>query len=209
VRKIADQIIIGEIIELKNSDDVSYLGYNLKLIDCILDIRASARSIVITQTELFNCTIIAKKLSKFEWRRVKLENCQFKGIFLENNFGNSLIEAEYPTIIKDCDFSHAKIDSTRFYDVDMKTIKLPTKPFITIFEPGGFSKYVTQSRMLEKLGSFFKFLSLQDNHVTAFTFESNRIAKNYDLDVEEVNFLLETIDLYNKIVFLKESTECI
>jgi hypothetical protein len=198
VRKISDQTITNETILLLNSDDISYLGYNLKLVNCTLDIRASARSIVITQTELINCIIIAKKLSKFNWDRVKIENCHFKGIFLENNFGGSETFEKYPTVIKDCDFSHAKIDSTRFYDVDMKTIKLPSEPFITIFEPKTFAAQSLKSRFLDKLESLFDFLSPQNNRVKAFTFDSNRVTKKYDLDNEEIQTLLDEISLHNK-----------
>jgi hypothetical protein len=198
VRKIANQTITGETIKLTNSDDISYLGYNLKLIDCILDIHASARNIVITQTELIDCTIVAKKLSKFSWNRVRIENCRFKGTFLENNFGNSLIEVQYPTIITDCDFSHAKIDSTRFYDVDMKTIKLPTEPFVTIFEPKKFAQESSKSRHIDKLASFIEFLSPQHDRVKAFTFDSTRVTKKYNLNTEEIQILLEEINLHNQ-----------
>jgi uncharacterized protein YjbI with pentapeptide repeats len=132
--RYSDQTITKNVIEL-NDSEMNYLGHNLKLISCTINILAKAQNVIVSQSDFTDCTIIAKNLKSFDWRRVKLVNCFFAGTFYENNFGNSLIEGEYPTVIKNCDFSHAKIDSARFYDVDMKTIKLPTEPFVTIFEP--------------------------------------------------------------------------
>jgi hypothetical protein len=194
--RYTDQTITKDVIEL-NDGEMNYLGHNLKLIGCTINIRAKSKNVIISRTEFIDCTIIATNLKGVDWRRVTITNCFFAGTFSENNFGNSLVQ-EYPTIIRDCDFSHAKIDSTRFYDVDMKTIKLPTEPFVTIFEPKKFTQESSKSRHIDKLASFFRFLSKQHNHLTAYVVDSTHITKDYDLSTNEIQILLEEINLHNQ-----------
>jgi hypothetical protein len=195
--RYSDQTITKDVIEL-NDGEMNYLGHNLILIGCTINIRAKERNVIVSRAEFIDCTIIAKNLKNFNWRRIKMVNCFFAGSFYENNFGNSLIEEQFPTIIKDCDFSHAKIDSTRFYDVDMKTIILPTEPFVTIFEPKKFAQESSKSRHIDKLASFIEFLSPQHDRVKAFTFDSTRVTKKYNLNTEEIQILLEEISLHNQ-----------
>jgi hypothetical protein len=195
MRKISDQTITGETIELKNSDDISYLGYDLKLVNCTLDIKASARNIVITQTEFLGCTIIAKKLSKFNWDRVKIDNCRFIGVFSENNFGDSRANGKHPTIIKNCDFSSAKLESTRFFDIDMETIKLPDGQHFSILNPTRFSLEKINFSLPGDIEHFVSYFETQSPRLVAYVSSLSETSKAYNIDIEDLKSVLERLKL--------------
>ncbi|MFL5344524.1 MAG: hypothetical protein ACJ8AT_07010 [Hyalangium sp.] len=133
--QFSDQEIKNQTLVLDSATELYYLGHNLTLRNCTLVIRVPRRALVITRTRFIDCTIECKRqLNNFRWQSVVLRGCRFKGRFTGNDFG------EWPSSagegsIEDCDFSEAHLDATRFLGCDVRTLRLPSWPCFTVFDP--------------------------------------------------------------------------
>jgi hypothetical protein len=133
--QLSDQEIVNEDLVLDSATELYYLGHNLTLRNCTLVIKVPARSLVIARTRLIDCTIEVKRVLKnFLWRSVHLKGCKFKGRLSGNDFGTWEDEPTEGSI-EDCDFTQAHVDASRFRGCDMRTIRLPSWPCFTLFEP--------------------------------------------------------------------------
>ncbi len=126
----------GERLELPKGA-IYWLGANLTLRRCSLSISVGSRWLHLLSGHLIDCTIQAKaELKNARWTRMNFKGCQFKGRFSGNDFG--FREESYDPWrvggIEDCDFSEARLQGCRFFNCDMRTIKLPRWPCFTFMD---------------------------------------------------------------------------
>lgn len=177
------------------SEAVCFLGPRLTLRGCTLVLGMAARNLVIPQACFIDCTFIIKKqLTNFRWDTAYLQGCQFKGRFTGNDFG------EWPSSpgqgsIKDCDFSEARLDMTRFLGCDVTTLRFPRWPCFTILDPvrrwrelgalpwPGLIGRVTMGGLAESPAS-----------TVALTFSAPDLAKRYGTTPEALKTVVEKMD---------------
>jgi len=128
----------GETFEVGGHKFVDFLSHGTVLEDCTLISRASSRGVVFHASVLRRCLIHAKRrFTNFSWHDVILEECQFKGWFIGNDFGPR--PDAYPDkpqgVASGCDFSHAQLHMCRFFRSEMTTQRLPKWPCFTVLEP--------------------------------------------------------------------------
>ncbi|HVG63557.1 MAG TPA: hypothetical protein VNA24_33635 [Hyalangium sp.] len=133
--QFGDQEISNERLILDSATELYYLGHNLTLRHCTLVIKVPARALTIARTQFIDCTIEAKReLKNFRWQSAHLKGCRFKGRFSGNDFGEWSYSPGTGSIA-DCDFSEAHLDWSRFVGCDVRTIRFPRWPCITILDP--------------------------------------------------------------------------
>ncbi|HZI11843.1 MAG TPA: hypothetical protein VE153_15775 [Myxococcus sp.] len=133
---IENRELENERLEFKTGDIV-FLGPNLTLRKCTLVLRVAARDLILIGPRLIDCTIhVKKELKNLRWYSAFLKGCQFTGRMTGNDFGRWPYD-EHPERggIEDCDFTGAQLDACRFIDCDLSTLKLPSWPCFTFFEP--------------------------------------------------------------------------
>ncbi|MBZ4421537.1 pentapeptide repeat-containing protein [Myxococcus sp. RHSTA-1-4] len=135
--QFSDREMENERLELDSKTELYYLGHHLTLRRCNLIIKVPTRALVITRTQLIDCTVdIKRELKNFRWEGVILHGCRFTGAMTGNDFGRWPY-AEHPELgsIKDCDFTGARLDACRFLSCDPGTLKFPPWPCFTILDP--------------------------------------------------------------------------
>ncbi len=135
--QFSDREIEDELLELNSKAELYYLGHHLKLRRCKLIIKVPTRALVITRTQLIDCTVDVKtEFKNFRWEGVILTGCRFTGTMTGNDFGRWPY-ALHPELgsIEDCDFTGARLDACRFIDCDTRTLKFPSWPCFTILDP--------------------------------------------------------------------------
>ncbi|WP_343073369.1 hypothetical protein [Pyxidicoccus fallax] len=86
--QFSDQEIEGERLELNSKTELYYLGHHLTLRRCNLVIKVPTRGLVISRTQLIDCTIdVKRELINFRWETVILKGCRFTGTMSGNDFG--------------------------------------------------------------------------------------------------------------------------
>lgn len=135
MKHLQKQTLEGTEIMLTDKDQ-NYLGPDLVLQRCHLILRTNARALTITNVQLLDCQVEAKKkLVNFQmWCGAVIKGCTFRGQFVGNDFGH-WTEQHPNGSIENCDFSDAVLDGCRFMDCDIDSIKLPKWPCFTIVYP--------------------------------------------------------------------------
>ncbi len=189
MKQISETTIEDQTIELTDTE-FNYLGWNLVVKNCVIKISTQSKNITISQSKFFRCKFIAKNLNKFDWRKIELQNCEFEGKYSENNFGDSAQDSEFPTVIQNCNFSNAKLESVRFFDVDMTTITLPKDPHFTIFNPTKYSDGSVKFKLEGKLSYLISYFETQKPILSAFVSNILSSAKLYKVnEIQFRNFL--------------------
>ncbi|QSQ21201.1 hypothetical protein JY651_39375 [Pyxidicoccus parkwayensis] len=137
--QFSDREITGERLELDSKTELYYLGHHLTLRNCTLILKVPARALVVSRTQLIDCTIEARKeLKGYRWHGAILKGCRFSGAFSGCEFGRwpYTREPEFGGI-EDCDFTDARLEACTFAGCDARTLKFPSWPCFTILDPVG------------------------------------------------------------------------
>jgi hypothetical protein len=191
-----DREVVGERLELTKGA-LYWLGPKLTLRDCTLVISASSRSLTLMSGQLIDCTLQAKgELKHLRWARMGFKGCRFKGRFRGNDFGfmeDSLDKWKLGAVV-DCDFSEARLHACRFYNCDMRTIRLPHWPCFTILDP---VRRAAELARVEWPGRFGRIviedLQEQEESIVAVTDHAPTLAERLGFTAEELRAVLEKI----------------
>jgi uncharacterized protein YjbI with pentapeptide repeats len=174
---------------------VCFLGQNLTLRGCTLVLDMSARNLIIPQARFIDCTFIFRReLKNFRWEGAHLQGCRFKGRLYGNDFG------EWPFSpgcgsITDCDFSEASLYGTRFLSCDVHTLRFPSWPCFTLFDP---RQRATELAALTWPGSIGEIviagLAKDPPTTVAVTYSATELAKKYGGTPEDIRAALEKLD---------------
>ncbi|HEX8437797.1 hypothetical protein [Archangium sp.] len=185
--------VIGERLELTKGP-IYWLGPDLTLRDCTLVISAAGRSLVPMSGQFINCTIQAKgELKTVRWAPISFSRCQFKGRFTGNDFGfrADLFDREKAGGLEECDFSEARLNGCRFFNCDMKTIRLPLWPCFSFLEPLGHAAELGRREWPGQFGIIIEGLAKNPAGTVAETWHAPTVAEKMDTTVEELRAALE------------------
>jgi hypothetical protein len=192
---LEDTEIENEQLEL-NAGVIYFLGPNLTLRNCTLVLRVPARDLIIPQARFINCTIDVKKVLKnFRWEHAALKGCRFTGRLSGNDFGRWPTSVKAPGSIEDCDFSGARLNWTRFVGCDVRTLRFPSWPCFTIYDPVRRARELGALPWPGKRGRIIAEGFADDPPSTdAVTFEALELAKWCETTPEAIKAVLEKLD---------------
>jgi hypothetical protein len=125
----------GETFVVACHELVDFLSHGTLLEDCRIEIRGSARGIVLHGATLLHSTIhTTRELRNFRWHDVVLDHCTFQGRFPGNDFGRRADAYPDPPFgsVVGCDFSRARLHLCRFFSCDLAGMDLPPWPCVTL-----------------------------------------------------------------------------
>ncbi|WNG44869.1 hypothetical protein F0U60_12770 [Archangium minus] len=191
-----DREIVGERLELP-AGALYWLGPNLTLRNCTVVISVASRWLTLMSGQFIDCTIQAKgELKNKRWARMSFKGCHFKGRFTGNDFGFREDDLDKWRLggIENCDFSEARLDGCRFYNCDMRTIRLPRWPCFTILEPVQRAAELARLKWPGLFGSvIIEGLPEQEVCVVAVAYHAPSVAERLDTTAEELRAVLERV----------------
>ena len=189
-----DREIANERLILESRTELYYLGPALTLRNCTLVVKVPRKALVLNQVNLIDCTIeVARVLKDYQWDRVHLKGCRFKGRFVGNDFGNRR-DTNKGSIV-DCDFSEAHLDATRFLDCDTRTLRFPRWPFFTLFDPVRRSGQLQSLPWPTRLGRLqMECLAEAPPETMAVTYSAVEFAKRSGTTPEAIKAVVEKLD---------------
>lgn len=177
------------------SDVVYFLGPNLTLRHCTLVLKVAARNLIIPQARLMDCVVEARReLKNFQWNSAHLKGCRFTGRFSGNDFG------EWPSSpgessMEDCDFSGAHLDGCRFLGCDVRTLRFPSWPCFTLFDPARRWRELSALPWPGDIGPIVVEGFAEDPPSTvAVTYSAVDLAKRRGTTPEAIRAVLEKLD---------------
>ncbi len=176
-------------------DVVFFLGPHLTLRRCTLELKIAARNLIIPSARFIDCTFEAKReLKGMRWRHAHLKGCRFIGRFSGHDFGpwpSSPDEAS----IEDCDFSRAHLDQCRFLGGDVRTLRFPSWPCFTVFDPVGRWRELRAHPWPSNIGSVvIEGFAQSPSTTTALTYSALGLAKRHGTTPEAIKAVLEKLD---------------
>jgi uncharacterized protein YjbI with pentapeptide repeats len=187
--------ICNERLVLESRTELYYLGHHLTLRSCTLVVKVPARALVIARTHLIDCAIeVARVLKNFQWDAVHLKGCRFTGRLIGNDFGGWPDRLEEASI-EDCDFSGAHLDGCRFLGCDVRTIRFPSWPCFTLFEPARRWCELSPLPWPGDIGQV-QMKGFERNPLTtaAVTYSALELAKRSGTTPEAIKAVLEKLD---------------
>lgn len=188
--------IVGERLEL-SKDALYWLGPELTLRDCTVVISVASRGLTLMSGQLIDCTLQAKgELKNKRWARMGFRGCRFKGRFTGNDFGFREDDLDRWRLggIADCDFSEARLDACRFYQCDMRTIRLPRWPCFTLLDPVRRAEELARVAWPGRYGQVvIEGLRKQEAGIVALTDHAPSLVARLDTTAEALRAILETV----------------
>lgn len=192
--QLRDRVIENEKIYL-GKDDAYYLGPNLHLKHCELELRTDARALTITKVVIEASHIsAAQKLSEFQWYYSWIKECRFTGKFSGCDFGHWPEDDPSTGGIESCDFSGAILDGCRFLDCDASTLRFPKWPCFTILNPIGNLERMSAKPWPARTGVILKTFSTYPPRAAAVSWIAPEIVKRFGSSLEEFRAFLEEFD---------------
>ncbi|HVG63404.1 MAG TPA: hypothetical protein VNA24_32865 [Hyalangium sp.] len=193
--QFSDQEIANERLILDSATELYYLGHNLTLRNCTLVIKVPARALVIARTQFIDCTIeVKRELKNFRWQSAHLKGCHFKGRFSGNEFGSCPDRPEEGSI-ESCDFSHARLNWTRFLGGSARTLRFPPWPCFTILEPARKGHELQALPWPGEYGFIIgKNLAESPPSTVAMTYSAPELAKFCGTTPAAIKALVETLE---------------
>jgi len=190
-----DQEIENERLILDSATELYYLGHNLTLRNCTVAIKVPARALVIARTRFIDCSIeVKRQLKNFRWESAHLQGCRFTGRFSGNDFG-SWPDNPSEGSIERCDFTGARLNWTRFLGCDVSTLRFPSWPCFTIYDPVRRARELGALPWPGKRGRIIAEGFADDPPSTdAVTFEALELAKWCETTPEAIKAVLTKLD---------------
>ena len=193
--QFSDREIQDERLELNSKTELYYLGHHLTLRRCNLIIKVPERALVITRTQLIDCTVdVKRELKNFRWEGVILKGCRFTGTMTGNDFGRWPY-AEHPELggIEDCDFTGARLDACSFSDCDTSTLKFPSWPCFTILEPSRRKDELLTVRWPGKMHITMEACVDGPPETAAVTYSATAVARRTGTTEDAIRAVLDTL----------------
>ncbi len=190
-----NQEISHERLVLDSRTELYYLGHDLTLRDCTLVVKVPERALVIARTRLIDCTIeISRVLKNFRWDSVHLKGCRFQGRFLGNVFGGRPDQPGEASLAE-CDFTQAHLDACRFCECDVRTLRLPSWPCFTLFDPRSRWRELSALPWPERMGPIVvEGFADEPPWSVALTYSATELAKRHRTTPEAIRDVLEKVE---------------
>jgi hypothetical protein len=192
--QFSDQELRNRTIEIDNKDTY-FLGPDLVLRDCTITLSTTARGLILSKVQFLTCQIVAKKkLTNYRWFNAFLRDCRFSGVFSGCDFGRSPEDFESGGGIENCDFSAATLDGCRILNSDARTIKFPSWPCFTIFEPGSHAAEIKSSiQWPGKTQILAEVIAAFEPETVAVTFSATETMKRYHVSEDDLRSAISQI----------------
>jgi hypothetical protein len=189
-----DRAIENETIRL-GKDDAYYLGPNLHLKNCELELRTNARALTVNNVVIEACHINAvQKLDGFRWYYALIKESRFTGKFIGCDFGHWPDDDPATGGIVNCDFSSTMLDGCRFLDCDAATLRFPKWPCFTILDPASNFEKMNARPWPAKTGNILKTFSTYPARTAAVTKAAPEVIKMYGSSLDELQTFLGQFD---------------
>ncbi|MFP2929412.1 hypothetical protein ACLESO_30285 [Pyxidicoccus sp. 3LG] len=194
--QFSDREITGERLELDSKTELYYLGHHLTLRNCTLILNVPARALVVSKTQLIDCTIdVKKELKGFSWDHAFLKGCRFTGALSGCDFGRWPDEApDHVAGIEDCDFTRARLEACRFLQCDASTLKFPSWPCFTILDPVRRRGELLALRWPGKMHITVESFVEGPLETAAVTYSATAVAKRANTTEEAIRAVLDTLE---------------
>jgi hypothetical protein len=191
---LQDAELTGERIDI-GRNVVYFLGPNLTLRNCTLVLQIAARNLVIPQARFIDCTFVVKReLKGFRWDTAHLQGCRFTGLLSSNDFG------EFPRSlgtgsIEGCDFTEATLQGCRFVGCDARTLRFPSWPCFTLFDPVRRWRELSAYPWPGTIGRItIEGLEISPATTAALTLSAPVLAERHGTTPEAIKAVLEKLD---------------
>jgi hypothetical protein len=156
---IRSQVLVGETVVL--SEDECHGIVDSKLTACALKLaqKSSRWPIVIVRTTVVDSDVVAVKRQKDDRLfQARFINCRFRGVFSGIDFGQSHNVARDGDFggVEGCDFTEAKLDGCRFFNVDVSSLRLPRWPHVVLLDFAQRAAEVAAMKWPGTLGNFMR-----------------------------------------------------
>jgi hypothetical protein len=192
--QLRDRTVENETIRL-GKDDAYYLGPNLFLKNCELELRTNARALTVKNVVIEACHIKAvQMLSEFQWYYALIKESRFTGKFRGCDFGHWPDDDPSTGGIDGCDFTNSVLDGCRFLDCDAATLRFPRWPCFTILDPVGNLEKMGAKPWPARTGAILKPFSIYPARTAAVTKYAPEVIKMLGGSLEELRAVLEQFD---------------
>ncbi|ROQ28855.1 pentapeptide repeat-containing protein [Gallaecimonas pentaromativorans] len=175
-----------------NDPDHNVLGPNLYIESCQLYSHASTSSLVIAGVTMTDCTFEQiEPLLNFHFENAHLINTSFIGTYDGCDFGDW--DSNKRSSIKDCDFTEAKVNNSRFINCDMASIKLPSWPIFSIINPCNAHEYVIGQDWPGDLGIDLDVITDMPAECSAIIMNAEKLASDNELSITDIYYILSNI----------------
>lgn len=175
-----------------NDPEHNVLGPNLYLESCQLHSHASTSSLVIAGVMMTDCTFKQlEPLVDFHFENAHLINTRFIGTYDGCDFGDW--DSNKRSSIKDCDFTEAKVNNSRFINCDMASIKLPSWPTFSIINPCNAHEYVIGHDWPGDLGIDLDVITDIPEECSAIVMDAEKLASDNELSITDIYYILSNI----------------
>ena len=175
-----------------NATDVHFLGPKLTLLDCTLRVRARAKNFIVPGMRMINGRFeILSNLIDIQFDNAHFEGVTFTGKYSGIDFGSWDDSAQ--ASIRDCDFSGAIMNGSRFRSTDISTIKLPAWPGFIIKNPIAAANYVMNHKWPENLGVVLEVTCDEEPSCSGTADNAQILADADGISLTEMRELLEPI----------------
>ncbi|WP_201581388.1 MULTISPECIES: hypothetical protein [Psychrobacter] len=195
MENFSNKTIIDEEIIIESNSCI-FLGPNLKLVDCVVINKQTARGIQFLDAEMVGGVFqTKKKLTNWQEHSVTFDSVTFKGNFLGCDLGGRPDEesSNHYGLVKDCDFSQANMHLCRLFNADIESIKFGRWPYFTIIN---LEAAAIQIQKLNVPNELIISLDISDEPegTSAVLFNAELIAKKEGIDIEVIKELVSQID---------------
>ena len=185
---VKERIVRGETIELTN-DDYNTIGRGTIFEDCEIIVRAPARDLVISDSEIIGGVWKQKrKLSKKQFNRTHFENVRFEGSFYDCRFGNHS-DASLAGV-KNCDFTAATLSFCEFCNVDPGDVKTAPWPTIRFEQPQRFKDHIQSVDMPDRFRITLNVIASQPAEFQLSVDQAGDIGKKAGLNADAVRAII-------------------
>lgn len=190
--KIRDTSISRERLLLSNLE-VNLLGPNLVLENCDVHSDCQREALVVSGLTMtggsFNQQ--GRALTDFHFERAHFSGVTFTGNFAGCTFGDW--DAVETSSVRNCDFTQAGLEDSRFLNCDIDSMRLPGWPVFTIVNPAEARDFVMSRPWPSKMRIALDVYTDNDPECVAICGDAAKLAKSDDISLDELRTLLEAV----------------
>ncbi|AVR97156.1 hypothetical protein [Pseudoduganella armeniaca] len=171
---------------LLSNVEVNQLGPELVFEECDIYSDCQSKALVMSGVRMIGGRFFQqdRALADHQFSRVHFNGVRFFGTFIGCDFGNW--DSNDIGSMANCDFTEAVLDSSRFLNVDVQSIKLPRWPCFTIVNPAEAREFVMGNKWSAKTRIALDVYTDVDPECTASLGDASRMAKQDGIALEDL-----------------------
>lgn len=188
---IRDEIVVNQTVRLA-SDQVSVLGPNLELRDCVVVSEANSDGVAFAGAAMIGGVFDQRTpLEDFHFERVHFRGVRFVGTYSGCDFGDW--DDMQKSSVTECDFSESSLNNCRFLNCEMAEIKTPSWPCFILSNPALARDFVKSKSWPRKIDMVLDIYTDTDPQCVAVVGNADVLALDSSLTAAELRTLLQEI----------------